>query len=263
VSNYLFEHSWDQERRRLDLLQQVFDPGTEEHLGRIPLPLGAQCLEVGAGAGSIARWLCDRVGPDGRVVATDLDTGFLEGMHAKNLEVRRHDIDNDELEEGAFDLVHTRLVLEHIPERDLAFKRMVAALRPGGWLVVEDFDWASLLAAPSCTAGELHTRLYGGPLRAVFAAVGASYEYGRCLPLHFRAAGLVDVGAEGRVHVALAGTPAAGWWQLSMHKLRAPLLSTGALSQAELDEALAACDDPGYCSYYPNLVTVWGRRPAI
>ena len=261
MSNYLFEHSWDQERRRLDLLQQVFDPGSEEHLGRIPLPPGGQCLEVGAGAGSIARWLCDRVGPDGRVVATDLATDFLEGLTEKNLEVRRHDIVADELEEGAFDLVHARLVLEHIPERDLALKRMAAALRPGGWLVVEDFDWASLLASPACTAGELHTRMYGNPLRAVFADAGASYDYGRHLPLDFRAAGLVDVGAEGRVHVALAGTPAAGWWQISMVKLREPLLHTGGISEAEFDEAMAACDDDGYCTFYPTLVTVWGRRP--
>lgn len=262
MSNYLFEHSWEQERRRLDLLQQVFDPGSEDYLGRIPLPPGAQCLEVGAGAGSIAQWLCDRVGPDGRVVATDLDTGFLEQLTDKNLEVRRHDIVADVLEEDMFDLVHSRLVLEHLPERDLALKRMVAALRPGGWLVLEDFDWASLLAAPACTAGELHDRIYGAPLRAVFAAAGASYDYGRSLPLAFRAAGLVDVGAEGRVHVALAGTPAAAWWQMSIARLREPLLRIGGLSEAEVDEAMAACDDDGYCSFYPAIVTAWGRRPA-
>ncbi|MGH8990621.1 MAG: class I SAM-dependent methyltransferase, partial [Acidimicrobiia bacterium] len=132
MSNYLFEHSWDEERRRLALLEQVFDPGTEEHLGRIPLPLGAQCLEVGAGAGSIARWLCDRVGPDGRVVATDLDTGFLEQLTEKNLEVRRHDIVSDGLEEEAFDLIHSRLVLDHLPALQAVVKRMAAALRPGG-----------------------------------------------------------------------------------------------------------------------------------
>jgi SAM-dependent methyltransferase len=259
VATYLFEHEWDQERRRLDLLEQVFDPGTEHYLGRIPLPPGGQCLEVGAGAGSIARWLCDRVGPNGRVVATEVDTGFLEQLTEKNLEVRRHDIVADELEEEAFDLVHSRLVLDHLPARRQVVKRMAAALRPGGWMVQEVFDWASLLAAPGCTAGALHARLYEG-LRAVFAAAGATSDYGRCLPLEFRAAGLVDVGAEGRLQLALGGTPAGAWWQMSMAALRKPIVGTGLLSEAELDEALRACDDDGYCSFFPTLITTWGRR---
>src|SRR5207244_11655130 len=50
VSTYLFEHRWADERRRLDLLEQVFDGGTVEYLARVPLPPGGQCLEVGAGA---------------------------------------------------------------------------------------------------------------------------------------------------------------------------------------------------------------------
>jgi SAM-dependent methyltransferase len=260
VSGYLFEHGWDQERHRLDLLEQVFDPGTEEHLGRIPLPVGGRCLEVGAGAGSIARWMCDRVGPDGRVVATDLDTGFLERLTEKNLEIRRHDIVTDELEADTYDLVHSRLVLDHLAARDQVVRRMAAALRPGGWMVQEVFDWSSLVVAPTCTAGALHSRLYER-LRDVFAAAGATSDYGRRLPLDFQAIGLVDVGAEGRVHVALPGTPAGAWWQMSMAALRTPLLTVGGLSEAEVDEALGACHDDGYCSLYPTLVTVWGRRP--
>lgn len=207
MSEYLFDHSWDLERRRLELLEQVFDPCTEEHLGRIPLPAGGRCLEVGAGAGSIARWMCDRVGPDGWVVATDIDTGFLEQLTEKNLEVRRHDIVADELEEDAYNLVHSRLVLDHLPARHQVLKRMAAALRPGGWMVQEVFDWSSLVVARASVGGELHTRLYES-LREVFAAVGASSEYGRQLPLEFR-----------------------------------------------------ACQEDGYCTLYPTLVAVWGRRP--
>jgi SAM-dependent methyltransferase len=260
VSEYLFQHGWELERRRLDLLEQVFDPGTVEHLGRIPLPDGGRCLEVGAGAGSIARWMCDRVGPDGWVVATDLDTGFLEQLEEKNLEVRRHDIVADDLEEDAYDLVHSRLVLDHLPARRQVIKRMAAALRPGGWLVQEVFDWSSLVVPTGCTGGELHTRMHES-LRAVFAAVGGISDFGRHLPLEFRAADLVDVGAEGRVHVALPGTPAGAWWQMSLAALREPLLGPGGMSEPEVDAALSACDEEGYCSLYPTLVTVWGRRP--
>ena len=54
---------------------------------------GWRCLEFGAGGGSIAAWLCDRVAPDGAVVATDLDTTVLE-------EVAHPDLDEDDLPEG-------------------------------------------------------------------------------------------------------------------------------------------------------------------
>jgi SAM-dependent methyltransferase len=260
VSTYLFEHDWDVERRRLDLLEQVFDRGTQDHLGRVPLPRGGHCLEVGAGAGSVARWLCEQVGPDGRVVATDLDTGFLELLAERNLEVRRHDIVADELEEEAFDLVHARLVLEHLPQRDGVLGRLVSALRPGGWLVLEDFDWSSLVAGPACTGGDLLARAFEA-LRVVFPAAGAATDYGRCLPLAFRAAGLVDVGAEGRVHVGLGGTPAAAWWQLVLAKLGPPIVGTGLLSAAEFDDVIRVCDDDGFSFLFPTLVTTWGRRP--
>jgi len=260
VSTYLFEHAWDQERRRLALLEEVFDAGTEEYLGRIPIPVGGTCLEVGAGAGSIAGWLCGRVGPSGRVVATDLDTGFLEQRPEPNLEVRRHNIVTDDLETGAYDVIHSRLVLEHIAERDEVLRRLVAALRPGGWLVQEDYDWCSLASPPGCRSAALVIRAIEA-FRVIFEAAGADPEYGRCLPGDFRTAGLVDVGSEGRVHMALGGTPVAAWWQLTLVKMCEPVVATGGLSEAEVADVLAACDDPDFCLVPPTLVTAWGRRP--
>ncbi|HZM84459.1 MAG TPA: class I SAM-dependent methyltransferase [Candidatus Limnocylindrales bacterium] len=41
---------------------------------------------------------------------------------------------------AAFDVIHARAVLTHLPERDEVLARLVAALRPGGWLLIEDVD---------------------------------------------------------------------------------------------------------------------------
>ena len=78
----------------------------------------------------------DRVGPSGHVVATDIDTRWL--APSLNLEVRHHhNVVDDPVDRSGYDVIHARLVLEHLPQRLTVLAKLVAALRPGGWLVVE------------------------------------------------------------------------------------------------------------------------------
>ena len=67
----------DDELARLKLLEALCDPWTFRCLDGIGVRQGWRCLEVGAGAGSVVRWLSERVGSAGRVVAVDLDPRFL------------------------------------------------------------------------------------------------------------------------------------------------------------------------------------------
>ena len=83
---------------RLILYEQIWDPITICHLEINGVSEGWHCLEVGAGAGSIAKWLSARVGPAGKVVATDINTRFLNRLSLPNLEIRQHDIVKDDLE---------------------------------------------------------------------------------------------------------------------------------------------------------------------
>ena len=99
---------------------------------------GWRCLDVGAGGGSLTQWLCERVGPRGSVVAVDADTRFLDKLGAANLEVRRADVVHEPLPERAFDLVHTRFLLQHLPERERVLEKLARAVKPGGLLVVFD-----------------------------------------------------------------------------------------------------------------------------
>ena len=87
-------------------------------------------------------------------MATDLDTRFLETLSIPNLEVRRHDIVTDPLPESTFDLIHVRLVLVHLSQWESVLERLVAALKPGGWLVGEEFDSDSLPPDPVTSPGE-------------------------------------------------------------------------------------------------------------
>jgi len=84
-----------------------------------------------------------------------IDPRFLETLRHPNIEVLRHNIVADPLPEASFDLVHTRLVLLHIPQREQALERMIAALKPDGWLVVEEYDSASMPPDPAVSPGEV------------------------------------------------------------------------------------------------------------
>jgi trans-aconitate methyltransferase len=53
--------------------------------------------------------------------------------------VVRHDVTTDAIPSARYDLIHARLVLSHLPQRGDVMQRLVQALRPGGWLVIEDF----------------------------------------------------------------------------------------------------------------------------
>lgn len=137
-SRYPFDNAAPQARDRFANLSTLYDEVTRRHLDRFGIGGGWTCLEVGAGGGSVAGFMSERVGPAGHVVATDINVDWMAGSLPANVELRRHDIGVDPLPEHAFDLVHARAVLTFVPERQSALMRMVAALKPGGWLLVEE-----------------------------------------------------------------------------------------------------------------------------
>src|SRR4051794_21337233 len=137
-TTYLLDNALAQARERISAGAAWLDPWTTAQLEAIGVAPGWACLEAGAGGGSVTEWLCKRVGDQGRVLATDIDTRFVGELTYPNLDVRRHDITTDDVPESEFDLVHARLLLEHLPAHALALSKLVAALKPGGWLLVED-----------------------------------------------------------------------------------------------------------------------------
>ena len=155
------------------------DPATIRYFEEIGVSTGWRCLEVGGGAGTIAEWLCNRVGTDGRVVATDLDTQSLDAIISPNLEVRRHDIVNDDLETGYYDLVHARYVLLHLKESEVVLKKLTDSLKPGGWLFIEDPDLDEMMcdAATEDIDRSLINRHFGA-VRQMMSDFGMDMKFG-------------------------------------------------------------------------------------
>jgi SAM-dependent methyltransferase len=257
---YAFDNAHGETRERFPALSALYDGETIRCLQRIGVAPGWQCLEVAAGGGSIVRWLAGQVGTGGHVVATDLDTRFLESMTDSAIEVRQHDIARDPLPDSVFDVVHARLILVHLPEREAALAKMVGALKPGGWLVCEEFDSLSLPANPTLHPGECVLKAQAA-MQRVLASRGANTRYGRDLSARMRAHGVVDIRADGRMSMWQGGSVGARLFRANFEQVREELLQIGLLTQTELDEDLARLDDPHTLFPSPMMWTVCGRRP--
>ena len=106
MTGYVYDQGWKEERQRLAGMEALWDPGSRRLLEQLGLDPGARVLEVGGGGGALAEWICGPVGAKGSVVATDLDTRFLDAIEHDALEVLTHDIAADPLPAPGFDVIH-------------------------------------------------------------------------------------------------------------------------------------------------------------
>jgi SAM-dependent methyltransferase len=264
TQTYVFDNSWQQERRRLGALETIWDPWTIRNLENVGVGQGWRCAEIGAGSGSIGKWLSQRVGPEGHVLVTDLDTTLLDQIEGSNLEVQRHDITNDDLKVGAFDLIHARLLLEHLPEHEKALGRMHAALKPGGWLVIEEFDHTTFLPDPGCAPGaQAVWHAWLAAFESLALDRGLDLTYGARLFGLLSRLDLQDVSADGCTVAERGGRESRNLLLLSAVKLRADLVATGEIDEAGVDRLLALLQDPAFSWTSQVMVSAKGQKPRI
>jgi SAM-dependent methyltransferase len=262
TARYAFDNGWERARQRLTYLEIWLDPGTIRHLTTLGVGPGWRCLEVGAGGGSIVTWLSQRVGETGGVLATDINPRFIAPLDLANLAVSRHDITAGSPARRAFDLVHERLVLMHLPDRQRALRNMVDALRPGGWLLVEEMDFGSFTADRGCNTATRDLFLKMGEAHhTVMRAHGMDPRYGRDLLRDLRSVGLKDVDAEGRVSICEGGSAGAVAWRLTFEQLRAEIVEADAATDEEISRFLALLDDPAVSFESQVTMAAWGRCP--
>jgi SAM-dependent methyltransferase len=255
----------DAEDSRLDLLERIFDPISRQRRGLIQS--GWRCLEVGAGRGSMAVWLAERVGESGHVVATDIDVTYLKRLNLPNLEVRQHSILDDPLDTlgpGSFDLVCSRFMLFWLAgKQQTAIRRMVECLRPGGWLIDEDGDWGTIAPVdPSHPYYASYNRTWQGG--EWWSWRGYDPTFGRKLPVLFEHCGLENIRHEASAEVVRGGSPWARWWQATLEGIRAWEQAKDGLTQAREEEYKTLTPpwtDPSFWFLNALLHACWGQRP--
>jgi len=221
MASYAFPHTEVDERRRLELLQQRLDPITIRRIERLGLDPSTRCLEIGGGGGSIARYLCELVGPKGRVTATDLEPNFLEELSLAN--------------------------------RMGILQRMVSWLRPDGWLLVEDADFGMWQGGfdPIWTAH---------PAAWHEAFPNGSLSQGRAMLRQIHQLGLEDVGADAELDVVQHGTPMWEFYRLSVIGMSPGLIEAGVLTADEATELVARLDSSDFLACGFAHIGAWGRR---
>jgi SAM-dependent methyltransferase len=259
--NYLLANQ-PSELERLRLQSLVWEPPGRQLLPNVGGGPGGRALDVGCGAMGWLRILSEWVGPSGQVMGTDIDEGmlkaarsFLKEEEITNVELVVDDLFDSKLEPQSFDLVHARFQIAPLGRgRDqvASHRRLV---KPGGSLVLEEWDLASWHFNPPAPAAERLIRL----VSEIFAGLGG--EAGRVLPELLREIGVEEPGVDAHVVALNPGHP---YLRLPLQfsvALESRLLET--LSEEELAslrrEAEAESAEPGRWGTTFTLIQSWGR----
>jgi SAM-dependent methyltransferase len=252
------------ELERLQLQSRVWEPSGRQLLEKLGDGSGARALDVGCGALGWLRILSEWVGPSGQVVGADIDErlldaagSFLEAEEIANVELAVDDLFDSKLEPESFDLVHARYVIAPLgrgAEQVASHRRLV---RPGGLLVLEEWDLGSWHFNPPAPAAERLILL----LSEIFAALGG--EAGRVLPNLLGEIGIEEPEIDAHVIALEPGHP---YLRLPLQfsvALESRLLDT--LSRDELaalrEEAERELVEPVRWGTTFTLIQAWGRRP--
>ncbi|MBB5911807.1 SAM-dependent methyltransferase [Nocardia transvalensis] len=247
-------------REHLGYVETLFDAITTDCLRSTGIGPGARCLELGAGAGSIARWLADRVGPSGSVVAVDKNAAFLDP--GPNVEVYEHDLAGGLPVDGPFDLIHARLLLMRLPRREQIFTTLVEALAPGGWLVIGDVDRRpqATLSAPTLADEDVWAKVMSLSHGVVAPRLGISFDWAGQVDDRMTEAGLADIGS-----VEYSRTVSGGDEGCLLHRnltVRAEsLLLECGVTRDELEHYRELMLDSRFRAWFYHFLCTSGRKP--
>src|SRR3954470_5654668 len=258
----------DAEIARLDAQAGSIAGATEALLRAAGIGGAMRVLDLGTGLGHVAFMVADLLDPGGSVLGVDQAERLLEvaerrraAAGVENIEFRQADARTFSASE-LFDAIVARLLLFHLPDREDVLRRQLDALRPGGTMVIVEFDIGAMRAEPEVPLVEDVRRC----IEAAFRAAGADPRIGTQAGQLLRRAGFADVSTLG-VQAYFAPSDPTG--PLLCAGVTRTLAPQGIADEAELGldtlqeriaEQVAARDA---VILPPTVVGAWGTRPSI
>jgi SAM-dependent methyltransferase len=189
----------DAEISRLDGQANSIAGATEALLRAAGIGGPMRVLDLGTGLGHVAFLVAGLLAPGGSVLGVDQAERLLEiaeqrraAAGAENVEFVRGDARTFRASEP-FDAIVARLLLFHLPDRVEVLRRQFDALRPGGAMVLVEFDIGAMRAEPQVA---LVDAVHGWIERA-FRSAGADPRIGAQAGQLLRRAGFADVSTFG------------------------------------------------------------------
>ncbi|NES03658.1 MAG: class I SAM-dependent methyltransferase [Okeania sp. SIO2F4] len=264
ISEYIFSDAQNlKELERLQAIEQIFDPKTRQRILTTGITNKWQCLEVGAGAGSIAQWLATIVGESGKVVAVDIDTRFSANVQSSNLEVLQADVRHLALENQSFDLIHARYLLIHILDFEVALSKMLDLLKPGGWIVIEEPDFSVAKAIVGENRMCQSFQRVNLAIQQMFADKGMDYALGGKLPGIFQKYDWQKLSLENDTPVSAGGSGIAKMMKMSTMQLAQKYIATSKATQSDIENFYLFADDPNTSAIYYATVAVIAQKSDV
>ena len=127
----------------------------DEVVSALKLKPGQTVIDIGAGTGYFTRRFAKAVAPSGEALGLDIEPAMIDYMKAdakkqglKNYHARLVKADDPELAPHSADVVFFCDTLHHVDDRVAYFRKLSSALKPGGRVIVIDFEKKPLPVGP-------------------------------------------------------------------------------------------------------------------
>ncbi len=249
----------DVEYIRLRSMEAAYDDESIAVFGTIGVSAGWRCLDVGAGAGSVAIAMKERAGS---VWALDINAEHLRKLESVEFRVIEADLtaalaQSDIIPDG-LDLVHSRLLFGLFRDPVNEILGLCSRLKPGGWIYIEEFDDITFSAASGSRRSiDLHRKVVDAK-NAAWARKGLDSYVGRQVLQWIHFAGIERAEAFGSCKVRLSGTDQIRPWALSLPGMRDALIREG-LTSDEFEEYREQLERPGFSYLSPTMIRTFGQ----
>ena len=220
---------------RQQLLAEILNPLTRQVLARLPEIPHARCLDLGCGQGNTTRCLAEVLRPT-VCIGLEYDAGLVEYAKTRpenppSVRFQQGDATQLAFADASFDLVFCRYLLIHMADPLRVIREMMRVVRPGGYAIAFEADFAIEFSHPDCAALVSINKLWQGLFQNPAA--------GRKLVHYFREAGASDIQAGAVMHLEHDATTLKRTYRLTAEATGAAAEAKGVLTADEVGEMIA------------------------